>query len=97
MSALRTRSVALTGTDQAVLDAPGDYRGYTVRETSGADPVVVDIYDDPDSADGTLLECIALAVGESKRAYWPVGLAATTGVYVAVTGDGAVAGSVRVG
>jgi hypothetical protein len=95
MSALRTRSIALTGSDQAVSAARALYKGFTIRETAGA-AAVVDIYDDPNSADGTLLECISLAADESVSVLYPDGLEASTGIFVDIV-SGTVQGSVRVG
>lgn len=90
------RAVALTGSDQAVLDRAGIYRGFTIRETSGSASAVVRIFNHASAASGTLLEEISLLAGESAREYYPTGVWADLGIYVDVV-SGAVAGSVRVG
>jgi len=88
------RSVALTGADQLVRAGASIYAGFTVRETSGASPAVIDIYDGT-SAAGTRLETIRLAASESARELYAPGIWAVTGVFVDVV-SGAVAGSVRI-
>jgi hypothetical protein len=95
MSSPTTKAVALTGSDQAVRAATADYRGFAVRETAGS-TAVIRIYDDPDSANGTLLDTIALTANESMAAYYSPGIAATTGIYVDIV-SGTVEGSIRVG
>lgn len=83
--------VAGTG---AVRPAASVYRGYSLRATGGA-AATVRIWDNPAAAAGPLLDTIALAVDESKQAFYDTGIDARTGVYVEVV-DGAVEGSVRI-
>ncbi|OHV46607.1 hypothetical protein BBK14_01805 [Parafrankia soli] len=87
------RSVALTGSDQAVLAAVGVYRGICLRETAGA-AAAVRVYDNPSAASGTVIGAFTLAANASvdvvHDGIW------VTGVYVDVI-SGAVEGSVRVG
>jgi len=88
------RPVALTGADQLVMASTSVYAGFTVRETSGASPAVVDIYDGT-SAAGTKLETIRLAASASLRKGYRGGIWAANGIFVDVV-SGAVAGSVRI-
>jgi hypothetical protein len=88
--------VALTGSNQVVRDARTYYRGFTLRETSGAASARVRIWDNASAASGTLLDDITLAGGESAREWYESGIWAVNGVYVEVV-SGAVAGSARVG
>lgn len=91
-----TRSIALTGSDQAVRTAAGWYRGYTVVETGGADTATVRIYDNASAASGTLIGAANLAAGGSADVHCdPVWC--ENGVYVDLGGSGTVAGSVRIG
>lgn len=78
--------------DGAVLARKGNYHGFVFRETAGS-TATVKIYDDPDSANGVLLDTVALAANESVGAYYDCGIRANTGIYVDVTGT--VEGSVR--
>lgn len=91
-----SRPVALTGSDQAVLETAGIYRGYSVVETGGSDAATVRIYDNASAASGTLIGAVNLAAGGaadiSVDPVWVV-----NGIYVDVGGDGTVDGSVRVG
>lgn len=87
--------VALTGSDQTVVIGPATYRGYSLRETGGAD-AVVRIWDGT-AASGILLDTVALAADGSAQAwYGGGGLRAVAGVFVEVV-SGAVEGSVRIG
>lgn len=90
----RTKATALTGADQAVLSAAGEYRGFAIRETAGS-TAVVRIYDNT-AASGTLLDTISLAASESLSALYSPGIAASTGIYVDVV-SGTVEGSIRTG
>lgn len=89
------RSVALTGSDQAVRATASVYSGFTVRETAGS-TALVRIFDNASAASGTVLDEISLSANESAREFYPGGLWADNGIYVDVV-NGAVAGSVRVG
>lgn len=88
------RSIALTGSNQAICATQGIYAGFSIRETSGGAVAVVRIWDNPSAASGTVLEEISLASGESARENYPAGIRASLGVYVQVV-SGAVAGSIR--
>lgn len=93
MGASYARSVALTGSDQAVLAGAGVYRGICLRETAGS-TAAVRVYDNPAAASGTVIGAFTLAANASADVVhdgiW------VTGVYVDVI-SGAVEGSVRVG
>ena len=91
-----THAVALTGSDQVVRAGVAYYRGFSIRETSGAAAAVVRIYDHASAASGTVLDEISLDAGESAREWYESGIWASSGVYIDVV-SGAVAGSVRVG
>lgn len=90
-----SRSVALTGSDQAVLATAGIYRGYTVVETGG-NAATVRIYDNASAASGTLIGAVNLAAnGAADLSVDPVWC--VNGIYVDLGGTGTVAGSVRIG
>lgn len=91
------RPVALTGADQVVQASAAYFRGLTVAETGGANPVTVRVYDNASAASGTLLATVRLAAGESHTWSDPAGLWASNGVYVDVGGTGVVEGSVYIG
>ncbi|MGE5827703.1 MAG: hypothetical protein ACM30G_04975 [Micromonosporaceae bacterium] len=90
------RSIALTGSDQAVRAAASVFRGYVVIETGGASAATVRIYDNASAASGTLIGAVNLAAGGSAdvsgKDLW-----CENGIYVDVGGSGTVAGSVQVG
>ena len=69
------------------------YHGIVVRNTSSSAVATVRVYDDPNSADGTLLDTIQLAASESVGTWYERGKKAATGVYFSVVA-GAVEGSV---
>jgi hypothetical protein len=92
MTAVRT--VALTGSDQAINATAGIYVGFAIRETAGA-VAVVRIYDNASAGSGTLLDSIGLAANESAREFYPGGIWCSGGIYVDVV-SGSVEGSVRV-
>jgi hypothetical protein len=94
MGAHVLRTVALTGSDQAVRATEAIYAGFTIRETSGSAAAVVVIYDNASAASGTIIEQIGLAQGESAREYYLNGIWCVNGIYVDVV-SGAVAGSIR--
>lgn len=89
------RAVALTGSDQVVLAAPGAYRGLTVRETAGS-TAAVRVYDHASAGSGTLLETVSLAANASVQLLYPAAVWAVNGIYVDIV-SGTVEGSVRVG
>lgn len=78
----------------AVLNRVGTYHGFSLRETTGSAAALVRVFDDPDSANGTVLDEIALSAGESAREYYSPGLPALTGVYYQLV-SGAATGSLR--
>lgn len=89
------RTVALTGSDQAVSVAAGIYAGFAIRETAGA-TATVRLYDNASAASGTLLDTIALAANESAREYYlPGGIWCVNGIYAKIVA-GTVEGSVRI-
>jgi hypothetical protein len=73
----------------------GIYRGFTLRETSGTNPAVVQIFDNT-AGSGTLLETVQLPAGSSQRfdytAIWY-----SLGMFVVITGTGTVEGSILIG
>lgn len=88
---------SISGSDQALHTGVGHYFGFSFRETGGASPATVKIYDSA-AASGTLLETISLAPGESRSDwYGPMGIRVSTGIYVDVGGSGTVEGAVRIG
>jgi len=91
------RHIALTGSDQAVSPRAAIYSGYTVVETGGTDTATVRIYDNASAATGTLIGAVNLAAGGSADLAVPAGQWCENGIYVDVAGDGAVAGSIRIG
>lgn len=91
-----TRSVALTGSDQALRTTGGWYRGFVAVETGGASTATVRIYDNASAASGTLIGAANLAASGSTDVHCdPVWV--ENGIYVDLGGSGTVAGSVRVG
>lgn len=88
------RSVALTGSDQAVLATAGVYRGVCLRETAGS-TAAVRVYDNASAASGTVIGAFTLAANGSVDVVHD-GIYVTGGIYVDVI-SGAVEGSVRVG
>lgn len=91
------RAVPLTGTDQTVRNEAAIYRGYTVRETTGAAPATVLIYDSASGPTGTLIDAVRVSAGDAaSQWYGGDGLWVTEGIYVEVASE-LVAGSVRVG
>lgn len=96
MGAGVTRSIALTGSDEAVRTSAGYFRGFVVVETGGANSATVRIYDNASAASGTLIGAANLAASGSKDVHCdPVYV--ENGIYVDYGGSGTVAGSVRVG
>lgn len=91
------RSVALTGSDQAVVATPAVFRGYSVRESGGSNAATVRIWDNASAASGTLLATVGLAAGGHADVVYPAGVWADHGIYVDVGGTGSVEGCVRVG
>lgn len=90
-----TRSIALTGSDQAVRATASWYRGYTVVETGGAATATVRIYDNASAASGTLIGAVNLAISGAADVHCdPVWC--ENGIYVDLGGTGVVAGSVRI-
>ena len=90
------RSYTIGGVSVALPLTPAPviyYRGFSLRETSGAAVALVRLWDAA-SATGTILDEISLAANESARESYPVPLTAKTGVYIEVV-SGAVVGSIR--
>lgn len=91
------RSLALTGSDQAVRAAASIYCGFAVQETGGSNAATVRIYDNASGASGTLIDTVNLAAGGSEARMYDRGLWCENGIYVDVGGTGTVAGSIRIG
>ncbi len=93
---MTTRSVALTGSDQAVRATAGWYRGFVVVETGAAATATVRIYDNASAASGTLIGAANLAISGAADVHCdPVWC--ENGIFVDLGGSGTVAGSVRIG
>lgn len=86
---------ALSGSDEAIKAVPCGFRGYTVRETGGANAATVRIFDHASTASGTLLATIRLAASASETVMTD-GIQAVNGIYVDYGGTGAVEGSVYI-
>ena len=88
------REINLTGANQQiVLAAPFvNYRGVSVKETTGAAVAALVIFDGT-SATGKILDEINLAANESTRELYSPSKHALIGVFVQVV-SGAIAGSV---
>lgn len=91
------RTVALTGSDQAVSARACIYRGYTVVETGASNAATVRIYDNASAASGTLIGAANLAAGGSADIALVGGTWCENGIYVDLGGTGTVAGSIRIG
>lgn len=91
------RTLALSGSDEALRTTQTIFRGYTVIETGGSDAATVRFYDNASAASGTLIGAVNLAAGGSADVSIHGGLWCTNGIFVDVGGDGTVAGSVRIG
>ena len=78
----------------AVATSKAVYRGFSLRETSGAAAALVRVWDNASAAAGNVLDEIALSAGESAREWYESGIWAESGIYVQVV-SGAVTGSIR--
>lgn len=87
-------SLNLPATSGVVVGSgPGEYLGYTVRETSGSAAAQVILYDNASAASGPILQEIKLASGvELDNQQERPGKQVVNGIYAAITG--AVQGSV---
>jgi len=95
--AASTVAVALTGADQVIAATAKDYRGFSVRETTGTAAAVIRLYDNASTNSGTILEEIGLAPGESAREFYgDGGVKVSNGIYCDIV-SGTVTGSVRTG
>ena len=89
---------SLTGSDQAVAAAHTRLYGWSVRNTHATDAGSVAIYNDPDSANGTILGVISLAAGASSTVWFgPQGVLADLGVYVDIPTAGTWSGTIYTG
>lgn len=84
----------LPGTSGEVAgSAPGEYLGYTVRETSGSAAAKIVLYDNASAGSGVILDEIALASGGASEVLNErPGKQVVNGIYAVITG--AVQGSV---
>lgn len=92
------RTINLSGVSQelALLPAPVlYYRGFSVRETTGAATALIRIWDNATAASGLLLDVIALVANESARENYDTAKTATAGIFVEIV-SGAVAGSIGI-
>lgn len=90
-------TIPISGADQSMGDHPNVawYLGFTLRETTGTDGAVVEIYDGS-STSGELIEVITLSPNESDRVWMPSGIKVESGLYIEIV-SGSVRGCVRVG
>lgn len=94
--AVAASTLALPTTSQLVRSGLVNYRGFAIRETSGAAVATVRIRDGL-NATGLLVDDIQLTASESAREWYPEeGIAIEVGLYVEVVA-GAVEGSLRIG
>ncbi len=92
------RTIALTGSDQAVRSAgPVLYCGIVVAETGGSNAVTVRVYDNAGAASGTLIDAFNLNGGQSESRMYDRPIWCENGIYVDIGGTGTAAGSVRIG
>ncbi|HEY2086427.1 MAG TPA: hypothetical protein VGH54_10445 [Mycobacterium sp.] len=63
----------------------GFYRGFTVRETTGAAPAVVQLFDNT-AGSGTLLDTIQLPQGTDDRGDFSDGARFVNGIFAVITG-----------
>lgn len=88
-----TATAVNTGSDTAIVSGAATYRGFSLRNTSGAAVATVRIYDGT-SGTGTLLDTIQLAASESRAEFYDAGVTALVGIFVKLVA-GAIEGSVR--
>jgi hypothetical protein len=95
--AATTIAVGLTGADQQISATPIDYRGLSVRETSGTTPAVLRVHN-ATTATGVIMDPVSLAPGESRDIdrTGGGGIKATIGIYVDIV-SGAIEGSIYTG
>lgn len=96
--------VTLTGSNQQIAtptttgpDVTGTlrYKGFALREFTGAASALVRIWDNVNTSSGNILDEVSLAPGESARELYPGrGVRATVGIYLQIV-SGLVVGSVR--
>lgn len=83
-----------TGTPAAVMVKPGYLHGVLLISDGTNDPKVI-LYDDPDSAHGTVLAELSFDVSQSGKftdlSTFPKGVRCETGIWAVVTGTGATA------
>jgi hypothetical protein len=91
------RALAVAGADIQLRKGPGIYKGFTLRETGGANGGTAKVYDSSNGASGTLLETINLDAGKSDGKFYEGGIAFDNGIYVDFGGTGTLEGSIRVG
>jgi len=85
----------VTGSDQAVLTTKGTYLGISVRETGGSNTATAKIYDNDSAASGTVIdEFTVSAAGALSHWFGPGGISLANGIYIDVSGSGALSGSV---
>lgn len=90
-------TISLTGANQAIVTNSGTpvyYRGLTLRETSGAAPATLRVWDNPSAASGKVLEEVTLTASQSTREYYD-GKFAALGVFVEIVA-GAIEGSIYI-
>lgn len=87
-------ATSLTGSDETLHTTGLTFRGFTARETGGADSATVTIYDNNSASSGVILETFSLTAGESRSEFYETGKHAKNGVRVDYGGSGTVAGSI---
>lgn len=91
---MREINVSATGVVPLVVAPFLYYRGFSLRETSGASPALVRIFDGT-TATGTVLDEVAFLAGESTRECYGPPKVAKVGIYVQIV-SGAMTGSILV-
>tara|TARA_Y100000310_G_scaffold313664_1_gene362278 strand:- start:151 stop:459 length:309 start_codon:yes stop_codon:yes gene_type:complete len=85
----------VTGSDQAALATKGAYFGISVRETGGSNTATAILYDNDSAASGTIIDEFTVAAG-GTLSHWfgPGGVSLANGIYIDVSGSGALSGSI---
>lgn len=90
------RTIALSGSDQAVREDQTVYRGVALWNSHATNAGTVTIYDHASAASGTIIDAFTLAAGASASVMHD-GLWCVNGIFVDIGGTGTISGSVRIG
>ena len=89
---------SLTGSDQAIAAGATRLYGWSVRNTHATEAGSIAIYNDPDSANGTIIGVISLAALTSQTVWFgPQGVLADLGVWVDIPATGTWSGTIFTG